>query len=186
MRVFARAIQIIRWLDTKGSNSSFVLNNVSSEALTVDLHSLGEELSVYEIIEPNDLTIEKIVIKVFIDCLNSFQQGISIFIFKEDYLDNHGFTIGGGDTDDVFDITHYNIQKVKTNEELFLIANHIGTCISKGLVTIDYSIGDLYNLMCKHSEICKKYSLFNKRKDSLKRLFKTFKLESGYYELFEK
>ena len=183
-RVFARAIQAIRWINGT-ADCGFNLNNASSEALTVDLHSLGQQISIYELVDPTKTVMEKIVVKVFIDCLRSFEQGITLFLFTEDYILKNGYKLVESFEDNPFGLLHYNISDVNNNSDLFALANHIGEKINnEPTELLDYNPAEIFELLCKYSTECKQYNRFKSKKRDLKNLFSSFEDTKGFLELF--
>lgn len=184
MKVFARAIQHVRWICD--NDNCFDLSTASSEALGVDMSCLGEELSVYEIEEPKNECLEKIAVKVFIDCLRNFKGGITLFLFTDEYLNSKNFHVDPAKEDNPFELKHYNIRTVANNSDLIMLANHIGEQILKDpSVFYDYSLTDILDLLCKYSGLCNKYKTFNKsKKENIKKLFLNSKKIGEATDLF--
>lgn len=176
MRRFVRAIQYVRWLYDGFGQEPFCLDKASSEALTIDLSSLGQELSVYLLKEGTEEEREKIALKVLVDCLRNYKEGVTLIVFDDDYLENCGYELKEAKKANPFGIDHYNITQVKTSKCILEIANHIGHDLSTGKCEyFDYSIEDLFRFSLKYAETLKQYDgLDNIKKDRLKRLFSSY------------
>ena len=185
-KLFVRAIQIVRWLYNGFDNNSFQIEKTSSEAITIDMGSLGEELSVYLLKHNTEEEIEQIAIKVFIDCLRNYENGVTLVVIPEDYITGCGYSAQKAIDENPFGLEHYNIINVSTSKCIFDIADYIGkNRLSNKDYYFDYSPEDLFYLFYKHRILLKKYDKFKNLKRKLKNRFSNIKHQEMLDEIFE-